>query len=354
MSPALVPTRSPTPGAGPVTSEEKQTDASSSAVGPVDDDLRERVHRLEAVVSSMRAAMQDPCPAPVSQVSCAYGCIVGRADEEQSVFNNSYPAPTSSLSRSLSIPINVQKQPPLTSQPDCFWTSLLGEVGNVAWAHLDWRWDADRFPLVVDQIEDPGGDVGSGSKTKLDTHSPLAPNASKMDDGGFRFLGLSGNNLTHTWTPVLEDKEMTRQLCQIYLEQVDPIIKILHRPSVEKWLLHGEQYLDYPERHVAVDALRSAICYAAAASLADEQCRAMFQRSRSSGIAEDSRRACEAALERSGLLASPSITGLQAFVLYLVSTSFGTRLETKTSTVLLTPWNRLPEDPRTGARPHGR
>jgi hypothetical protein len=252
----------------------------------------------------------------------AYGCIVGRADEEQSAFSNPYPAPTSSLLCSLSIPINVQKQPPLTSQPDCFWTSLLGEVGNVAWAHLDWRWDADRFPWVVDQIEDPCGDVGSSSKTKSDTHSPLAPNASKMDDGGFRFLGLSGNNLTHTWTPVLEDKEMTRQLCQIYLEQVDPIIKILHRPSVEKWLLHGEQYLDYP--------------------------------SRSSGIVEDSRRACEAALERSGLLASPSITGLQAFVLYLVSTSFGTRLETKTSTVLLTPWNRLPEDPRTGARPHGR
>ncbi|GFF87441.1 hypothetical protein IFM60648_08047 [Aspergillus lentulus] len=235
MSPALVPARSPTSGAGPVSSEEKQTDASSGAVGPVQDDLRERVHRLEAVVNSMRAAMQDPCPAPVSQ------------------------------------------------------------------------------------IEDPGGDVGLSSKTKSDTHSPLAPNVLKMDDGGFRFLGLSGNNLTQTWTPVLEDKEMTRQLCQIYLQQVDPIIKILHRPSVEKWMLHGEQYLDYPERHVAVDALSSAICYAAVASLTDDQCRAMFQRSRSSGIAEDSRRACEAALERSGLLASPCITGLQAFVLYLIA-----------------------------------
>ncbi|PKX89161.1 Zn(II)2Cys6 domain-containing transcription factor nscR [Aspergillus novofumigatus IBT 16806] len=280
MSPALVPARAPTPVAGPVSSEEKkQTDASSDSVGAVDDDLRKRVHRLEAVVNSMRAAMQDPGPAPVSQ----------------SVFNNSYPAPTSSLSCSLSIPIN-QKQPPLTSQPDCFWTSLLGE------------------------IEDLGGDVGSSSETKSDTHSPLAPNVSKMDDGGFHFLGLSANNnQPHTWTPVLEDKEMTRQLCQIYLQQVDPIIKILHRPSVEKWMLHGERYLDYPERHVAVDALWSAICYAAAASLTDDQYWAMFQRSRSSGIAEDSRRACEAALERSGLLVSPSITGLQAFVLYLIA-----------------------------------
>ncbi|GIK07699.1 hypothetical protein Aspvir_003366 [Aspergillus viridinutans] len=279
MSPAFVPARAPTPVAGPVSSEEKETDVSSGAVGAVDDDLRKRVHRLEAVVNSMRAAMQDPCPAPVSQ----------------SVFNNSYPAPTSSLSCSLSIPSNVQKQPPLASHSDCFWTSLVGE------------------------IEDLGGDVGSSSETKSDIRSPLAPNVSKMDDGGLRFLGLSGNNLTLTWTPVLEDKEMTRQLCQIYLQQVDPIIKILHRPTVEKWMLHGERYLDYPERHVAVDALSSAICYAAAASLTDDQCSAMFQRSRFSGIVEDSRRACEAALERSGLLASPSITGLQAFVLYLIA-----------------------------------
>ncbi|EAW20702.1 Zn(II)2Cys6 domain-containing transcription factor nscR [Aspergillus fischeri NRRL 181] len=319
MSPAFVPARAPTPVAGPVSSEEKQADASSGAVGAVDDDLRKRIHRLEAVVNSMRAAMQDPSPAPVSQVSCAYRCIVGGADEEQSVFNNSYPAPTSSLACSSSIPIHVQEQPPFTSHPDCFWTSLVGEVGNVAWANLDWRWDANCFPWVVDQIEDHGGDVGSSSETKSDTHSPLAPNMSKIGDGGLRFLGLSGNNPTLTWTPVLEDKEMTRQLCQIYLQQVDPIIKILHRPTVEKWMLHGERYLDYPERHVAVDALRSAICYAAAASLTDDQCSAIFQRSRSSGIVEDSRRACEAALERSGLLVSPSITGLQAFVLYLIA-----------------------------------
>ncbi|GIC86107.1 Zn(II)2Cys6 domain-containing transcription factor nscR [Aspergillus udagawae] len=280
MSPASVPTRAPTPVAGPVSSEEKQIEASSSAVVAVDEDLRKRLHRLEALVNSMRAATQSPSPAPVSQ----------------SGFNNSYPAPTNSLSCTLSAPTSVQKQPPSTPRPDCFWTNLAGE------------------------IQDLGGDIGSSSETKSDTHSPPAHGISKMDDGGFRVLGLNGgNDLTLTWTPVLEDKEMTRQLCQVYLQQVDPIIKILHRPSVEKWLLHGEQYLDYPETHVAVDALRSAICYVAAVSLTDDQCWALFQRSRCSGIVADSRRACEAALDRSGLLASPSITGLQAFVLYLIA-----------------------------------
>lgn len=89
MSPTFVPPRAPTPVAGPVPSEKKQTDHSSGAVAAVDDDLRRRVHRLEAVVNSMRAAMQDSSPATVKQVSCEYWGIVGRADEEKSVLNDS-------------------------------------------------------------------------------------------------------------------------------------------------------------------------------------------------------------------------------------------------------------------------
>jgi hypothetical protein len=146
MSPASVPTRAPTPVAGPISSEEKQIEASSSAVVAVDEDLRKRLHRLEALVNSMRAATQSPSPAPVSQVSCAYRFIVGPADEGQSGFNNSYPAPTNSLSCTLSAPTSVQKQPPSTPRPDCFWSNLAGEVGNIARANLDWHWDADCFP----------------------------------------------------------------------------------------------------------------------------------------------------------------------------------------------------------------
>ncbi|RHZ47435.1 Zn(II)2Cys6 domain-containing transcription factor nscR, partial [Aspergillus thermomutatus] len=283
MSPAPAPAPAPTPAAGPVSPKEPQMYASSSAVAAVDEDLRKRIHRLEALVNSMRSATTSPCLASLSQ----------------SGINNSHPAPTGSLSCSPSAP-GVQKQAPLTPGSDCFWTNLTGEG--------------------VDQIQELDWKIGSTSEhTKADSHSPPTPNASKMDGGGLRVLGLSGNNPALAWTPLLEDKEMTRQLCQVYLQQVDPIIKILHRPSVEKWIMQGERYLGFPERHVAVDALGSAICYAAAASLTDDQCPAHFQSSKSSGIVADCRRACEAALERSGLLASPSITVLQAFVLYLIA-----------------------------------
>jgi hypothetical protein len=113
------------------------------------------------------------------------------------------------------------------------------------------------------------------------------------------------------------NKVAAGQLCQVYLQQVDPVIKILHRPSLSKWMLQGEGYLGYPEGHASVEALNSAVCYSAASSMAENQCRSMFHISKSS-IVEDCRRVCEVALERSGVLATRDMTVLQAFVLYLV------------------------------------
>lgn len=41
-----------------------------------------------------------------------------------------------------------------------------------------------------------------------------------------------------------------QQLCHIYIEQVDPIIKILHRPSLEAFMLNGKPYLGYEPGHI--------------------------------------------------------------------------------------------------------
>ncbi|KAA8646854.1 Zn(II)2Cys6 domain-containing transcription factor nscR [Aspergillus tanneri] len=257
---------------------EIQTDASSGATAAVDDDLKKRIHRLEALVNSMRSSTTSPCPAPVSQ----------------SVVNTSLPAPTTSVPCSPSVSTSIQKQTPLTRGPDYYSDNLAGEGLR--------------------------GVIGSTAE-QTEAEGPPILNTLKMDMSNgseLRVLGLSANNLALDWTPWFEDKDISRQLCQVYLEQVDPVIKILHRPSVEKWMIQGERYLGFPERHVAVDALGSAISYAAAASLTENQCWARFHMGKS-GIMADSRRACEAALERSGLLASPNITVLQAFVLYLIA-----------------------------------
>lgn len=99
---------------------------------------------------------------------------------------------------------------------------------------------------------------------------------------------------------------------------MDPIIKVLHRPSIERWLVRGEQYLQYPEGHPSVQALERSICYAAVITLTEDQCRQMLQASKSS-VVDEACKACEAAFHGAVLLSTQDITVLQAFVLFLVS-----------------------------------
>lgn len=113
-------------------------------------------------------------------------------------------------------------------------------------------------------------------------------------------------------------RSLAKQLCEVYLQQVDPVIKILHRQSLTRWLINGESYLDYPQGHTSTEVLGCAVCYAAASSLTKAQAQTMFLRSRQEVVTE-CRRACETAMERCGLLATRDMTVLQAFVLYLVA-----------------------------------
>lgn len=108
------------------------------------------------------------------------------------------------------------------------------------------------------------------------------------------------------------------QLASVYITQVDPILKTLHSPSVERWLVRGEAYLQYPERHPSVQALQASICYVAASSLSEQQCQTMLQQDKSR-VTEELCRACETALSNANLISTDDVTVLQAFVLYLVS-----------------------------------
>lgn len=143
---------------------------------------------------------------------------------------------------------------------------------------------------------------------------------------GLHCLNLLGLNsclgINTPSNPVLPfgDRSIMSQVCCVYLRNVDPVIKILHRPSLSKWLMDGQKYLGYPEDHSSVQALEAAVCYAAANTLSEAQCQAMCHTSKST-IVSTYRRQCEVALERAGLLSTRCRIILQSFVLYLVSCS---------------------------------
>ncbi|EAW06393.1 Zn(II)2Cys6 domain-containing transcription factor nscR [Aspergillus clavatus NRRL 1] len=185
--------------------------------------------------------------------------------------------------------------------PDHFWVDLAEEIQGLR-----------------DVIESSLGEADEEAAPTTD-NARLEP-----PDDGVQVLGLVGSNWPAVPRPLttskalLHDSTMVRQLCQVFLQQVDPIIKILHRPSLSRWMINGERYLAYPEGHRSIEALGSAVCYSAISSMTENQCRVMFQTNKASLVAE-SRASCEIAIGRSGLLTTRDITVLQAFVLYLMA-----------------------------------
>ena len=62
-------------------------------------------------------------------------------------------------------------------------------------------------------------------------------------------------------------------LCEIFLKNVDPVFKILHAPSLRRYLQDGAAELDCSPGPRGLEALKFAISYAATVSLTDEECR---------------------------------------------------------------------------------
>ena len=170
-------------------------------------------------------------------------------------------------------------------------------------------------------------------------------------NNGFNALRLLGinNSLSPSFISLPRDRLSASKLCQVYLQNVDPIIKILHRPSLSRWMVDGAPtYLGSSEDDYAVKALESAVCYTAANTMTEHQCQAAFQKTKSSIMAVR-RKMCEDALENAGLLTTRDMTVLQAFILYLVSTL---RWDCKLQLPLTYP--RLVDDPKTKTQLSGR
>ncbi|GAB7352921.1 hypothetical protein MBLNU459_g3505t2 [Dothideomycetes sp. NU459] len=149
--------------------------------------------------------------------------------------------------------------------------------------------------------------------------------------GTLCFGGSTGNS--SSTLPDQDTPIALRRLGQVYLDHVDPVVKILHRPSLRKLLQHDSTYLGYPEHHTSVIALSSAICYVATCSLSETECRDMFQTSKITVVTQY-RQACETSLDRAEVLVTEDMTALQAFVLYLV----GRRAEGQEKVV----WSLIP------------
>lgn len=106
------------------------------------------------------------------------------------------------------------------------------------------------------------------------------------------------------------------KLWQCYIENVNPLIKILHVPSTQKDLLsHSGDLTNIPK---SMEALMFAIYSMAITSLENDQCLSTFGEPKDE-LLPRYQAAAQQALINAGYLKSSDIMVLQAFTLYLLS-----------------------------------
>lgn len=109
------------------------------------------------------------------------------------------------------------------------------------------------------------------------------------------------------------------QLGQIFLNNVNPIVKLLHAPSTQQLILEAASDFDNISR--PTEALLFSIYLCAVASMDDESSRQVLGASRADLMARFSR-ATEQALINAGFLRSTNVLILQALTLYSVRNTY--------------------------------
>jgi len=109
-----------------------------------------------------------------------------------------------------------------------------------------------------------------------------------------------------------------RFLWATYLANVDPVFKVLHVPTSEKLL---ESACAFPETiSPSIRCLLAVVQFAAVTSMTDAQCQSAISSSRES-VLTMLRTQIKEALDAANLVTSHSLMTLQAFVIFLVSSS---------------------------------
>ncbi|KAI1381965.1 hypothetical protein F4677DRAFT_451912 [Hypoxylon crocopeplum] len=105
------------------------------------------------------------------------------------------------------------------------------------------------------------------------------------------------------------------QLWQIYLNNVNPLLKLTHTPTLQVRIIEAGASLDKVSR--PLEALMFSIYLMAITSLDEAECQATFNESRTALLAKYYY-AAQQALLNAGFMRNPDLTLLQAYLLYLL------------------------------------
>ncbi|RDL36184.1 uncharacterized protein BP5553_06796 [Venustampulla echinocandica] len=123
--------------------------------------------------------------------------------------------------------------------------------------------------------------------------------------------------------PIYPSDPERERLFHFYFTNIDPICKILHRPSISFHLLGTKDLLDDRGRFKfsSIDAITFSMYFAAVMSMTPEECLKNFSQDKDILLAQFQQSA-EVALMRADFMDTTDIVTLQAFVLYIMTLRF--------------------------------
>ena len=109
-----------------------------------------------------------------------------------------------------------------------------------------------------------------------------------------------------------------KTMYSFYMRNVDPLLNILHGPSLRRYLLEGAERLDCSPGPAGWRALSISVFFVACTSMSEDECLEYMSEEKGVLLAR-LRSSTETALAKANFIVSEDLSTLQGLVLYLVS-----------------------------------
>lgn len=158
-------------------------------------------------------------------------------------------------------------------------------------------------------------DEPSDEEDEYEDSKPSSPSALNTQPTSSLFFNISSAYVDlRTYHPPVAH---TRTLCNMYFSRVDPLFKILHKPTAMSSILARSQRLNAPCADTGLEALTFAVYLAAVTSMSSPECIKHFGQSKDV-LYERYRLAVIHALNNANFLDDVDVVSLQAFMIFLV------------------------------------
>lgn len=300
-------------------------------------ELLSRLAKLEAIVgqadptATVGPAVGGSAPAASGAAITTAGAAAATsasAPAAPSTTANQAPGPASAPT--FFTPLQQQQLDPRNPQERCPYSQPVSKddpaakyVSGEFWANLSR--EVEGIKAALDQPSESEDEHDDDEQAFMSPESVGQSIDYQTSPAAFTFsAAIFGNPGAVEGVPLRHPRpDRIKTLRLLYFRNVDPLLKILHRPTIEKMF---DIFIVNPEDHPLskpFEALFFAIYFAAVASLSPENCHAFLGEDRAI-LSARYRHAVEVALAKAEYLSSSSLETLQALVLYDVRLRPGT------------------------------